>query len=76
MGTPPEGIEASTLREERDVAVLPAAHPLTRKLSRRVRDLHNEPFVLFAALGVSLAPACVANVTMPGAVYREPRAAP
>ena len=85
------------------------------KRSLHVRDLRNEPFILFArrmgplafdrtiaccerngfrpnivqdapqwptlvrlvaaGLGVSLAPGCVANVAIPGAVYREVRAA-
>jgi DNA-binding transcriptional LysR family regulator len=110
-----EGIDISTLFEERYVAVLPEAHSLARKRSLRVRDLRKEPFILFArrmgplafdrtvaccerngfrpnivqdapqwptlvrlvaaGLGVSLAPACVANVAIPGAVYREVRAA-
>jgi len=114
-GDPTEGIEMSTLFEERYVAVLPEGHALARKRSLRMRDLQREPFVLFArrmgplafdrtiaccerngfrpnivqeapqwttlvrlvaaGLGVSLAPACVANVTIPGAVYREVRAA-
>jgi len=114
-GDPTEGIEISTLFEERYVAVLPEAHALARKRSLRMRDLQREPFVLFArrmgplafdrtigccerngfrpnivqdapqwptlvrlvaaGLGVSLAPACVASVAMPGAVYREVRAA-
>ena len=114
-GDATEGIEISTLFEERYVAVLPVAHALARKRSLRVRDLRNEPFILFArrmgplafdrtiaccerngfrpnivqdapqwptlvrlvaaGLGVSLAPACVANVAIPGAVYREVRAA-
>jgi DNA-binding transcriptional LysR family regulator len=110
-GDPTEGIQMSTLIEERYVAVLPQTHALARKPSLRVRDLQQEPFVLFArrmgplafdrtvacceragfrpnivqdapqwptlirlvaaGLGVSLAPACVANVAIPGAVYRE-----
>jgi DNA-binding transcriptional LysR family regulator len=114
-GDATEGIEISTLFEERYVAVLPVAHALARRRSLRVRDLRNEPFILFArrmgplafdrtiaccegngfrpnivqdapqwptlvrlvaaGLGVSLAPACVANVAIPGAVYREVRAA-
>ena len=112
---PSEGIQISTLIEERYVAVLPEAHLLASKRSLRVRDLRKEPFVLFArrmgplafdrtiaccerngfrpnivqdapqwptlvrlvsaGLGVSLAPACVANVAIPGAVYREVHAA-
>jgi DNA-binding transcriptional LysR family regulator len=112
---PSEGIQISTLIEERYVAVLPEAHRLARKRSLRVRDLQKEPFILFArrmgplafdrtiaccerngfrpnivqdapqwptlvrlvsaGLGVSLAPACVASVTIPGAVYREVHAA-
>ncbi|HUO29038.1 MAG TPA: LysR substrate-binding domain-containing protein [Bryobacteraceae bacterium] len=114
-GDPTEGVEAITVLEERYVAVLPAAHPLARKRALRVRDLRNEPFVLFArrmgplafdrtiacceahgfrpnivqdapqwptlvrlvaaGLGVSLAPACVGNVAMQGAVYRDVHAA-
>jgi DNA-binding transcriptional LysR family regulator len=114
-GDPSEGIEISTLLEERYVAVLPDTHKLASKRSLRVRDLRKEPFILFArrmgplafdrtiaccerngfrpnivqdapqwptlvrlvsaGLGVSLAPACVANVTIPGAVYREVHAA-
>jgi len=114
-GDPTEGIEISTLFEERYVAVLPEAHALARKPSLRVGDLRKEPFILFArrmgplafdraiaccerngfrpnivqdapqwptlvrlvaaGLGVSLAPACVATVAIPGAIYREVRAA-
>jgi DNA-binding transcriptional LysR family regulator len=114
-GDPTEGIEISTLFEERYVAVLPKAHTLARRASLRVGDLRKEPFILFArrmgplafdrtiaccersgfrpnivqdapqwptlvrlvaaGLGVSLAPACVATVAIPGAVYREVRAA-
>jgi DNA-binding transcriptional LysR family regulator len=110
-GDPTEGIETQTLLREPYVAVLPEQHPLVRKTSLRVRDLHAEPFILFArrmgplafdrtvaccerngfrpnivqdapqwptlvslvaaGLGVSLAPACVANVAIPGAVYRR-----
>jgi len=110
-GDPTDGIQMSTLMEERYVAVLPQTHRLARKSSLRVRDLSQEPFVLFArrmgplafdrtiaccersgfrpnivqdapqwptlvrlvaaGLGVSLAPACVANVALSGAVYRE-----
>jgi DNA-binding transcriptional LysR family regulator len=109
-GDATEGIEIKTWLEERYIAVLPDAHPLARKRSLRVRDLRNEPFVLFArrmgplafdrtiaccerngfrpnivqeatqwptivrlvaaGIGVSLAPACVASVAIPGAVYR------
>jgi DNA-binding transcriptional LysR family regulator len=114
-GDPTEGIEISTLFEERYVAVLPKAHTLARRASLRVGDLRKEPFILFArrmgplafdrtvaccerngfrpnivqdapqwptlvrlvaaGLGVSLAPACVATVAIPGAIYREVRAA-
>jgi len=114
-GDATEGIEIKTLFEERYVAVLPVAHTLARKRSLRVRDLRNEPFILFArrmgplafdrtiaccerdgfrpnivqdapqwptlvrlvaaGLGVSLAPACVANVAIPGAIYRQVRGA-
>jgi DNA-binding transcriptional LysR family regulator len=114
-GDATEGIEISTLLEERYVAVLPVGHALAGKRSVHVRDLRNEPFILFArrmgplafdrtiacceqngfrpnivqdapqwptlvrlvaaGLGVSLAPGCVANVAIPGAVYREVRAA-
>jgi DNA-binding transcriptional LysR family regulator len=114
-GDATEGIEISTLFEERYVAVLPVGHALAGKRSVHVRDLRNEPFILFArrmgplafdrtiacceqngfrpnivqdapqwptlvrlvaaGLGVSLAPGCVANVAIPGAVYREVRAA-
>jgi DNA-binding transcriptional LysR family regulator len=114
-GDPTEGIQIATLFEERYVAVLPVAHALARKRSLHVRDLRNEPFILFArrmgplafdrtiaccegngfrpnivqdapqwptlvrlvaaGLGVSLAPACVATVAIPGAIYREVRAA-
>ncbi len=114
-GDATEGIEISTLFEERYVAVLPVGHALAGKRSLHVRDLRNEPFILFArrmgplafdrtiaccerngfrpnivqdapqwptlvrlvaaGLGVSLAPGCVANVAIPGAVYREVRAA-
>jgi DNA-binding transcriptional LysR family regulator len=110
-GDPTEGIEIAKLFEEPFVAVLPATHALARKRGLRVRDLRNEPFILFArrmgplafdrtmaccerngfhpnivqdapqwptlvrlvaaGLGVSLAPACVANVTIPGAAYRD-----
>jgi DNA-binding transcriptional LysR family regulator len=114
-GDPTKGIQISTLFKERYVAVLPEAHALAGKRSLRVRDLQNEPFILFArrmgplafdrtvaccerngfrpnivqdapqwptlvrlvaaGLGVSLAPACVATVAIPGAVYREVGAA-
>jgi DNA-binding transcriptional LysR family regulator len=114
-GDPTDGIEISTLFEERYVAVLPKAHALARKPSLRIGDLRKEPFILFArrmgplafdrtiaccerngfrpnivqdapqwptlvrlvaaGLGVSLAPACVATVAIPGAIYREVRAA-
>jgi DNA-binding transcriptional LysR family regulator len=114
-GDPTEGIQISTVLQERYVAVLPGGHALARKRSLRVRDLQAEPFVLFArrmgplafdrtvacceksgfrpnivqdapqwptlvrlvaaGLGVSLAPACVASVAIPGAVYRDVRAA-
>jgi DNA-binding transcriptional LysR family regulator len=114
-GDPTEGVQISTLFEERYVAVLPLTHALARRRSLRVGDLRNEPFVLFArrmgplafdrtiaccerngfrpnivqdapqwptlvrlvaaGLGVSLAPACVATVAIPGAIYREVRAA-
>jgi DNA-binding transcriptional LysR family regulator len=114
-GDATEGLHISTLFEERYVAALPVAHPLARKHTLRVRDLRDQPFILFArrmgplafdrtiaccerngfrpnivqdapqwptlvrlvaaGLGVSLAPACVANVAIPGAVYREVRAA-
>jgi DNA-binding transcriptional LysR family regulator len=110
-GDPTEGIQMTQLFQEPFFAVLPEAHPLARKRKLQVRDLRNEPFVLFArrmgplafdrtmaccetngfrpkivqdapqwptlvrlvaaGLGVSLAPACVANVTIPGAVYRD-----
>jgi DNA-binding transcriptional LysR family regulator len=110
-GDPTNGIQMSTLIEERYVAVLPQAHALARKPSLRIRDLRQEPFILFArrmgplafdrtiacceqagfrpnivqdapqwptlvrlvaaGLGVSLAPACIANVALSGAVYRE-----
>ena len=110
-GDPTDGIQITTLMEERYVAVLPQAHRLARKASLRIQDLSQEPFVLFArrmgplafdrtiaccersgfrpnivqdapqwptlvrlvaaGLGVSLAPACVANVALSGAVYRE-----
>ena len=112
-GDATEGIEISTVFEERYVAVLPVAHKLAAKRSLRVRDLRSEPFILFArrmgplafdrtiaccerdgfrpnivqdapqwptlvrlvaaGLGVSLAPACVATVAIPGAIYREVR---
>jgi DNA-binding transcriptional LysR family regulator len=114
-GDPTEGIEISALFAERYVAVLPEAHALARKRAVRVRDLQNEPFILFArrlgplafdrtvaccersgfrpnivqdapqwptlvrlvsaGLGVSLAPACVASIVIPGAIYREVHAA-
>ena len=110
-GDPTPGIELTTLLKERYVAVLPTAHPLVRKRALRVKDLRDEPFLLFArrmgplafdrtiacceahgfrpnivqdapqwptlvslvaaGLGVSLAPACVANITIPGTVYRD-----
>ncbi|MGA7234184.1 MAG: LysR substrate-binding domain-containing protein [Bryobacteraceae bacterium] len=110
-----EGIKMTTLLKEPYVAVLPQSHPLARKRSLRVADLHSEPFILFArrmgplafdrtmacceasgfrpnivqeapqwptlvrlvgaGLGISLAPACVATVTIPGAVYRDVHAA-
>src|SRR5215831_5969617 len=38
-GDPTEGIQMTTVLRERYVAVLPAAHPLARKRSLRVRDL-------------------------------------
>lgn len=47
-GDQTEGIEISTLFEERYVAVLPEAHALAGKRSLRVRDLRKEPFILFA----------------------------
>src|SRR5580693_8196234 len=112
-GDSTKGIQISTLFKERYVAVLPEAHALAGKRSLRVRDLQNEPFILFArrmgplafdrtvaccerngfrpnivqdapqwptlvrlvaaGLGVSLAPACVATVAIPGAIYREVR---
>jgi DNA-binding transcriptional LysR family regulator len=114
-GDPTDGIRMIPVLSERYIAVLPETHALTRKRSLRVRDLRNEPFILFArrmgplafdrtiaccesygfrpnivqdapqwptlvrlvaaGLGVTLAPACVASVTMPGAVYREVHAA-
>jgi DNA-binding transcriptional LysR family regulator len=114
-GDPTEGIQTAKLFEEPFVAVLPATHALARKRGLRVRDLRNEPFILFArrmgplafdrtmaccerngfhpnivqdapqwptlvrlvaaGLGVSLAPACVAKVRIPGAVYRDVQAA-
>jgi len=114
-GDPTDGIQMSTVLNERYVAVLPRAHALSEKRSLRLRDLRDEPFVFFArrmgplafdrtiacceangfhpnivqdapqwptlvrlvaaGLGVSLAPACVANVAIPGAVYREIHAA-
>jgi DNA-binding transcriptional LysR family regulator len=114
-GDATEGIQMSTWLQEPYVAVLPAAHALARKRSLRVKDLRDEPFILFArrmgplafdrtiacceangfrpnivqdapqwptlvslvaaGLGVSLAPACVANVAIPGAVYRDVNAA-
>ncbi|HXB71703.1 MAG TPA: LysR substrate-binding domain-containing protein [Candidatus Acidoferrales bacterium] len=114
-GDPTAGIQMSTWLREPYVAVLPAAHALARKRSLRVKDLRDEPFILFArrmgplafdrtiacceanrfrpnivqdapqwptlvslvaaGLGVSLAPACVANVAIPGAVYRDVNAA-
>jgi DNA-binding transcriptional LysR family regulator len=114
-GDPTEGIRMSTLFRERYVAVLPAAHSLARKRALRVKDLREEPFILFArrmgplafdrtiaccersgfrpnivqdapqwptlvrlvaaGLGVTLAPACLASVKIPGAVYREVHAA-
>jgi DNA-binding transcriptional LysR family regulator len=114
-GDPTDGIRMTTVLEEPFVAVLPAAHPLARKRTLRVRDLRDQPFILFArrmgplafdrtmacceksgfrprivqdapqwptlvrlvaaGLGVSLAPACVANVTIPGAAYRDVHAA-
>ena len=114
-GDATEGIQITTLFEERYVAVLPKTHALAAKRSLRVRDLRKEPFILFArrmgplafdrtiaccerdgfrpnivqdapqwptlvrlvaaGLGVSLAPACVATVAIPGAIYREVRGA-
>ena len=114
-GDPTEGIQMTRMFEEPFIAVLSEAHPLARKRALRIRDLRNEPFVLFArrmgplafdrtmaccesngfrpnivqdapqwptlvrlvaaGLGVSLAPACVANVRIPGAVYRDVHAA-
>src|SRR6202046_2014511 len=47
-GDPTEGIEISTLFEERYVAVLPKAHALARKPSLQIGDLRKEPFILFA----------------------------
>jgi DNA-binding transcriptional LysR family regulator len=110
-GDATEGLEVSTLLQERYVAVLPEDHILARKRSLRLSDLKDQPFVLFArrmgplafdrtiascersgfyprivqdapqwptlvrlvaaGLGVSLAPACVGNVEIPGAVYRD-----
>jgi len=112
-GDATDGIEISTVFEERYVAVLPVAHKLAGKRWLRARDLRSEPFILFArrmgplafdrtiaccerdgfrpnivqdapqwptlvrlvaaGLGVSLAPACVATVAIPGAIYREVR---
>ncbi len=114
-GDPTEGIQITTVLQERYVAVLPRGHALARKRSLRVRDLQAEPFILFArrmgplafdrtvacceksgfrpnivqdapqwptlvrlvaaGLGVSLAPACVASIAIPGAVYRDVHAA-
>ncbi|HTB20183.1 MAG TPA: LysR substrate-binding domain-containing protein [Bryobacteraceae bacterium] len=114
-GDATEGIQITTLFEERYVAVLPKTHALAAKRSLRVRDLRKGPFILFArrmgplafdrtiaccerdgfrpnivqdapqwptlvrlvaaGLGVSLAPACVATVAIPGAIYREVRGA-
>jgi DNA-binding transcriptional LysR family regulator len=114
-GDPTDGIRMIPVLSERYVAVLPETHALTRKRSLRVRDLRDQPFILFArrmgplafdrtiacceshgfrpnivqdapqwptlvrlvaaGLGVTLAPACVASVTIPGAVYREVHAA-
>jgi len=110
-GDPTEGIEISTLLKERYVAVLPEGHALLRKRELRVKDLREEPFILFArrmgplafdrtiaccerngfhpkivqdapqwptlvrlvaaGLGVTLAPACVSTIAIPGAVYRD-----
>src|SRR5215813_3951886 len=47
-GDPTEGIQMSTVLREPYVAVLPAAHPLSRKRMLRVGDLRREPFILFA----------------------------
>jgi DNA-binding transcriptional LysR family regulator len=114
-GDPTQGIQLTTVLQERYVAVLPRGHALARKRSLRVRDLAAEPFILFArrmgplafdrtiacceksgfrpnivqdapqwptlvrlvaaGLGVSLAPACVASIAIPGAVYRDVHAA-
>jgi DNA-binding transcriptional LysR family regulator len=47
-GDPTPGIQIGTLLEERYVAVLPEGHALARKRSLRVRDLQQQPFILFA----------------------------
>src|SRR5262249_40434448 len=47
-GDPTEGIAMKTLIAERFIAVLPESHALARKRSLRVRDLRDQPFILFA----------------------------
>src|SRR5437763_11481595 len=46
-GDPTDGIQMSPCLKERYVAVLPAAHALARKRSLRLKDLRDEPFILF-----------------------------
>ena len=111
-GDATQGLELTTLLEERYMAVLPEGHRLALRGRLAMAELSGQPFVLFAqamgplafertmlcceeggggrptivqeapqwptvirlvaaGLGVSLAPACVATVRIPGAVYRE-----
>ena len=110
-GDPTVGIKQTTLRAERFIAVLPSGHKLANKHGLQLRELRDDPFILFnrrhgplafdrtirfcedegfrpnivqdapqwptlvrlvaAGLGVSLAPACIADISIPGAVYRE-----
>ena len=44
---PIDGLRATVVREERLVVVLPRAHRLARRRSLRLRELRDEPFVLF-----------------------------
>jgi DNA-binding transcriptional LysR family regulator len=108
-----EGLSIEPILREHYIAVLPAAHRLSRKAVISPADLKDEPFVLFArkmgnlafdrtiacceavgfrpkivqdapqwptvlrliaaGLGVSIAPACLEGLKMPGVVYRKLR---
>src|SRR5260370_37397705 len=47
-GEPREGLSMESILRERFIAVVPARHKLAGSATIRLRDLRNEPFVLFA----------------------------